>query len=276
MMVFRPNQNRTLQGWIPNPYPLPGTPYSISFESTQHRAPALNRVESLNCINVAYRQINGHIRAHGNEVIPRTRPGLEYRYGTVEFSISSGREVRPGAEMSYSTAAAVLGAYALKMSQEGYRPRLARVFVTDGGKPVGDALFGLAEYDGTVKGNMTAKMPNPFAVVGTPFSLRFREQWGAERPLDETHVVACILSVRRAVMDRLRTQGNDRVPSVLAYHFNGVGFTLESARRQVLFDHVVPVVLSFGTKMAWDGYRGRYADIIWSDGRGGVGHAFMA
>lgn len=238
----------------------------------------------MHCIEYAYRLINQHIRTHGDEPISRTHPnGLVYRHRTVEFSITSARGARPDVELSYSNAATVLGAYALKMSYEGYRPRLARIFVTNGGSRAGDALFGLAGYDGSssASGNNTAtspssRIPNPYQVEGTPFSLSFREGWGVDRPLWGTDVVACISSIRRAVFERIQVQGNGPVPPVLAYHFDDVGFTVEGASQHVQYGDVGPIVLAFGTKMGWDGYHGRYADIILSDGGEGVGIAFMA
>ncbi|KAL8904667.1 MAG: hypothetical protein Q9207_003117 [Kuettlingeria erythrocarpa] len=278
-----PNQNDTLGAPISNPYPLPGTQYSIAFYAVPPSAPTLNREHCINCINNAHRLINQHIQTHGDGPIPENVfKGLTYSYRTVEFIIAPAPGAGPDAELSYSDAATVLDAYALKMSREGYYTRPAFIFVTDGGRRAGKALFMQAERDGSSASgnNITATSPasritNPYQVEGTPFSLNFREGRGVNRPLVGTDVLACISSIRRAVFERIQLRGNGPVPSVLAYHFGDVGFTVERASQHVQYGDVGPIALAFGRKMGWDGYHARYADIILSDGGEGVGSAFM-
>ena len=88
-----------------------------------------------------------HIGQHGDGPIPR-HPSVELRFtfGTVEFAISPLIEPLQPA-LSYNDTIAILVAFSLKMSREGYRARFAEIFLTQGGGHLGDALFSDVEEE---------------------------------------------------------------------------------------------------------------------------------
>lgn len=248
---------------------MPNTPYTINFE-----APSVLLIHDhvLNCLVEAGSQLIGYVERHGNRPIPGGRESLIYRYQTVAFEIEPAEPAveRP---LSYLDAAAVLIAYAIKMSQDGYRQRSAEIFLTDGGQRVGDAFFGLVD-DG--KNALGITLLNPYPMPGTPFSLDFHDDHGMGPPLDSGAVINCLTTIRHEVAQRIQRYGNRPLAS-LGYRISNLDFDIVSAHGQaggpVTYQDFLAVLGAFAQKMSREGYRARYALILMTHGGEFIGDA---
>ncbi|KAI4200317.1 MAG: hypothetical protein LQ346_002395 [Caloplaca aetnensis] len=132
----RPAGNITLQTRpIPNPYPLPNTPFSIDFD--EPGLPIRYR-DAQGCIRHARRQVQRYINVHGGHV---DLPFREYHYNSVSWGIAP---VAPtaGPALKWNNADAILLAFTLKLNGVGYRSYWARIILTQGGEVVGSAAIG--------------------------------------------------------------------------------------------------------------------------------------
>ena len=92
----------------------------------------------ISCILSATDIVNDHIRQHGDGPISQT--GLTFELGGVVFGLAPV-PAQPQPILTYSDTIAVMAAFSLKMSREGYRQWFASVDVTGGGEHLGDALI---------------------------------------------------------------------------------------------------------------------------------------
>ncbi|KAL8907308.1 MAG: hypothetical protein Q9207_001485 [Kuettlingeria erythrocarpa] len=132
----RPAGNITLRiRPIPNPYPLPNTPFSIDFD--EPGLPIRYR-DAQACIRHARHQIQQFINEHGGG---GDLPFREYHYNSVAWGIDP---VAPaaGPALKWDDADAILLAFTLKLNGVGYRSYWARVVLTQGGELVGSAAIG--------------------------------------------------------------------------------------------------------------------------------------
>lgn len=101
----------------------------------------LRRKDAIGCIDHAYSLLRQHISRYGDGPIPQNQAGLEVRFKTVEFSITTSMPPPWPLESapSYKDALAILAAFALKMGREGFHWWLAEIVSTGGAGYVGDA-----------------------------------------------------------------------------------------------------------------------------------------
>ncbi|KAL8987522.1 MAG: hypothetical protein Q9177_003276 [Variospora cf. flavescens] len=110
---------------IPNPYPLPDTPFSLNFRDKPDRGARLPRADVERSITIAQQEIHQHIQRHGNGKMS----GRTFRNGDIDLSL--GLDSR-GTDFTYQDFFAALLVFALKMSREGYYERYADLMYTDG------------------------------------------------------------------------------------------------------------------------------------------------
>lgn len=189
-------------------------------------------------------------------------------------------------QITYSVAAAVLGAYSSKLSQDGYLARLASIFVTEGGRWVGDAFLTLAEEDNNNNNNgknqtslQLHPIQNPYPMPGTPFSLDFYLVHAVNYPLAPTKVMNCILAVRREVFAYVGEHGNKPIPA-LNYRFSRVDFEIspileQHMARYITYRDVIAILLAYSLKMSRESYRARCARVIMTEGGELVGEVLL-
>jgi len=108
----------------------------------------LLRNDAIACIDHAYTMLRQHVSQHGDGPIPQNLAGLDFRFRSVEFSISTSMPPPWPLEsaLSYTDALAITAAFALKMGREGFHWWLVEVVSTEGAGYVGDAHI-LSGYD---------------------------------------------------------------------------------------------------------------------------------
>lgn len=84
------------------------------------------------------------ISRHGDSIIPQHPACLQFFHGAVEFSLCP-MAAPPQPILSYNDAIAILRAFSMKMSREGYRQWFADISLTEDGGFVGDALISTIE-----------------------------------------------------------------------------------------------------------------------------------
>lgn len=119
----------------PNPYPVPGKPFSIHFGIQGDEIPP---GDTRNCVLGAYRALKNHVRQHRDGPIPQHPAALHFRYGTVGFGIGPAT-APPQPVLSYSDAIEILRAFSVRSSQEGYHETFGRIEYTRSGGLLGDA-----------------------------------------------------------------------------------------------------------------------------------------
>ncbi|KAI4281022.1 MAG: hypothetical protein L6R38_003995 [Xanthoria sp. 2 TBL-2021] len=257
---------------LPNPYPIPETPYNATFRLP--KAPLI-REDVLGCLNYARREVVSHIKEYGDGPIPNGQADpLLYPYRTVFFDIDSN-ELPENQRLSYNVAAAVLVAFELKMTEEGYFHREAEIVMADSGEVIGEARLGQGGKPWSTRLQL-GPLPNPFPLPDTLFSLDFHEDHTAARQLPPANVAECIATIRRETLQHIRRYGNGPIPP-LGFQISGIGVDLVSAHQQtpLTYQDFVAILLVFSHKMGREGYYERFADIIMSEGGEIIGDVQM-
>lgn len=120
---------------LPNPYPVPGKPFSILFGIPGDDIPPR---DIRNCVLAAYHALNHHVREHRDGPIPQHPDALRFRYGTVGFGIGPAT-APPQRVLWYSDAIEILRALRVRSSQEGFHETFGRIEYTQSGRHLGDA-----------------------------------------------------------------------------------------------------------------------------------------
>lgn len=115
---------------IPNPYPLPGSDYSIFFELPPPID--LPHGDTERCIHDAKVRIIQHLHDHPSDTVVRGSLTYEHRLVIFRFYPTAVE----GVNLEYTDILRVLDAYGIKMAREGYRQRSARIL------GVGERVFG--------------------------------------------------------------------------------------------------------------------------------------
>ena len=124
---------------LPNPYPMPDSPYSLDFAPPGRILPRNNVVA---CLFTVRLELHAHIRSHRKHDEFKGRDWLCAQENIV-FAIKP--PVLGRATLTFGDAYQVLDAFALKMGQDGYRSLWAQVLTTQGGIYVGNARIGSHE-----------------------------------------------------------------------------------------------------------------------------------
>ncbi|KAL8960256.1 MAG: hypothetical protein Q9193_003006 [Seirophora villosa] len=262
MRISRPNIDETSALTLPNSFPIRNTPYNITF---QPPTVSLTKDDVLNCFADARNQIAQHIEQHGDGPIPPGPVSLDYRYGTVFFGIESvpTPTVRP---VSYSDAAAIMISFALKTTQDGFRQRSAEIVMTDSGERVGAAFLG--HIGNAAKDEPPERIPNPFPLPNTPFSLDFDSVPAGAEPLPPANVDNCLMTIRQEILQHIRRHGNGPVSSI-GFRINDIDFDIIPAQQQtpLSYQDLLAMLRAIRLKMGQQGYYGLYAEIIMTEGR---------
>ncbi len=123
---------------LPNPYPVPNRPFTIDFNSEIGDV-ELNETDALRVIDTAIHTLVNDIRVHGDRPIPSDPlEAIDFESGTVYFTVESLSEP-PDPFVTYNDTIAILDAFSLKMSREGYCRWFGLVESTGGGAALAEA-----------------------------------------------------------------------------------------------------------------------------------------
>ncbi|KAL8658489.1 MAG: hypothetical protein Q9202_007543, partial [Teloschistes flavicans] len=120
---------------LPNPYPLPDSDLSIDFEEPTYFLLARDVVD---CFTSARAQIRRYMHRHPDRPIPLANPPLTYIWRSVKF-LFYPESTRRG--FTFKDLLAVLDAFALKSSHEGYLSRRGFILADAEAQHVGRALL---------------------------------------------------------------------------------------------------------------------------------------
>ncbi|KAL8806274.1 MAG: hypothetical protein Q9182_001421 [Xanthomendoza sp. 2 TL-2023] len=129
---FRPAENDSSS--MPNPYPMPDSPYALWFDEPGHRLPIHRTRQLLFQVRQHYRQ---YIAAHQGDQLMVAQ---ELQNAIVVFGIAP--LARPVGGLTWADGLSVVEAFQVKLSMEGYRDRWAKISLKYGGPLVGTALVG--------------------------------------------------------------------------------------------------------------------------------------
>ncbi|KAL8712078.1 MAG: hypothetical protein Q9220_003511 [cf. Caloplaca sp. 1 TL-2023] len=125
---------------LPNPLPIPSTPYSIDFDPSTTE---LYGPDARASLLTAFHNYQRYIQTHscGSQPLePR-----EWRYGTAIFGIAPAVAQRGGGPLIWNDALKIVEAFRLKGDVEGYKSRWGAIVVTEARRTVvGTALLGEA------------------------------------------------------------------------------------------------------------------------------------
>lgn len=126
---------------MPNPYPMPHTPYSIAFD--EDPGEPLSETDAKDCLHLVRQELLRYIRAHGGN---HDLEPCEYKYNSVSFGVTPFVVHTSVRHLTFFDLNAVIAAFSLKLAREGYRTVAGRIFMTMSGRGVGTALVDPAHY----------------------------------------------------------------------------------------------------------------------------------
>ncbi|KAL8926845.1 MAG: hypothetical protein Q9208_002654 [Pyrenodesmia sp. 3 TL-2023] len=124
--------DNALQISLPNPYPMPSTPFSLDFRDGHGGSQALPPNAVVDCFRAIRHEVVSNVRRHGN----RALSNLGYGVSGIHLDVVSAHE-HEGSPLTYIDLLAILSALAKKMAAEGFQERYAEVVMTDGGEFMG-------------------------------------------------------------------------------------------------------------------------------------------
>lgn len=251
--------NRTLQlDPIPNPYPVPDTAFSLDFQMGEFM---LVRRDVVGCINYAYSVIVDHINQHGDTPIPRDPAPLKVISDTVEFSILS--IIAPHLPVvSYSDTLAILRAFAMKMSRNGYRSWFALIVTTEGGDHIGGALITQVQEESL----QLQPIPNPYPVPGTDITVDFFEEQPVGN-LDQSDTTICIYQACNMITNYITAHGDGPISLPLFHSYKSAELEITPhGLPGITYNQSYHLLQAFTTKMGREGYLTWLAEVFVTEG----------
>ncbi|KAL9011739.1 MAG: hypothetical protein Q9173_003447, partial [Seirophora scorigena] len=257
---------------MPNPYPLPSSPYSIDFFDPDTQASPLPASEVRICISRARAKIAKQLTKHGDGPLPFAPVSFLYHYRSVYLLI--GTPVEPAdRRLKYSDALAVVAACAMKTAGEGYHSRVGDIFNTATDEWKGDVAIGAYQQtQGVGKGNKTElgrnPMPNPYPLPNTNLLLDFEEPG---MPLPVADVQECFLRARQEMLRDIARYGEGSlIPPSVVYRWGIVEFRIfpepRITQRHLNLGELQEVLTAYALKSIREGHRSRWGRIVVAGG----------
>ncbi|KAI4112306.1 MAG: hypothetical protein LQ345_006527 [Seirophora villosa] len=264
---------------MPNPYPLPSSPYSIDFFDPDTQAPLLPASEVRICISQARAKIARQLAEHGDGPLPSMPVSFLYRYRSVYLLI--GSPMAPAdRRLKYSDALAVVDACAMKTAGEGYHSRVGDIFNTATDEWKGDVEIGAyQQIQGAGNDNKTTELgrdpmpnpyhlPNPYPLPNTDLLLDFDEPG---MPLPVADIRQCFLSARQEVLRDIAQHGEGSlIPPSVEYRWGIVEFRIfpepRITQRRLNLGELLQVLAAYALKSRRDGHRSRWGRIVVAGG----------
>lgn len=116
---------------LPNPFPLPNTPFSLDFHELHPGAPHLPRANVFECLMTIRREMLQHIGEQGNGPIS----SLGFQIRGIGLDLVAAHQQTA---LRYHDFVVILLTISLKMGREGYYARFADIIMSRGGEILGD------------------------------------------------------------------------------------------------------------------------------------------
>ncbi|KAL6716482.1 hypothetical protein ACLMJK_006049 [Lecanora helva] len=115
---------------FPNPYPLPGKPYTLAFD--YHEGWDMPDRETIICIFEGFRRFREQIRLHGNTPLPVLPAEISVQYGEVYFDLYRSAEPNPlSYVLRYDDAILILGTLSRWITKYGNLGWYAVIYIWD-------------------------------------------------------------------------------------------------------------------------------------------------
>ena len=125
---------------MPNPYPLPGKPYSLNHLSTPTRRVSADDLST--CIREAQQQITQHIHDEGDGPLPQIPDFFSQRHGTAIFTVARLPTAPFGSYLMYSDSIEILVTMSLIVERNDYASTYAEIILNDNFEGIGVATLG--------------------------------------------------------------------------------------------------------------------------------------
>ncbi|KAL8788389.1 MAG: hypothetical protein Q9195_007347 [Heterodermia aff. obscurata] len=265
--------NTLLLARIPNPYPMPESPYSLDF---QNPGPFLNSNEVQRFLTSVFVDVVNHIQTHGDGPLPiwwGDTHCYNFYQRPYEFRMVTFENV-----FTYNDTTHILAAFILKSRVDGSRERSADVFNTVTGLFHGRATLTSDDALVNASRNNTLQLgpvPNPYVLSNSDLSIDFEEPMSELVPND---VVNCIVSARQRITHRISKSGEAQITIPLWFSWRSVEFRVfaEQVPRVVTLTDTLAILDAFAIKSGVEGFRSRWANIIVTEGAQIVGQAVLA
>ncbi|KAL8963431.1 MAG: hypothetical protein Q9193_000301 [Seirophora villosa] len=252
-------QTRSL---LPNPFPMPGTPYSMDFLGPQQPPSPLPAAGVERVIANWRNELNAVARHHENEpigrhVIEKSSPWPGYQLLLISYPPPGGHG------LTWSNTVTVLDTLSLKMRVDGYQQRRGEIVNTATGLIEGSVHFFPQPYLGG-RNNETLQLDairDPYPLPNPELTIDF-ENPGQSLPRSD--VTECITLFRRKVTQYVKEHGEGPLPLRLEQDWKGVRFGLF----RVTTDHYIglndtlDVLAVFTLYMEKNGVRARQGNIL--------------
>lgn len=251
---------------LPNPYPLPGTPYSINFDPLGPRPLRLNGAEVERAISYIRTAITSKLIRHGNQ--PLGHGTVEFGHDSTDYEFWISSNPPPLAEgITVNDTIGALDAFQKKMRLEGYWQRYGHFIETTTGRAIGRGTLFRVEHPpglgGQVEGqNKTLELvPNPYLLPDSDLSIQFAEPG---QDLLRNDVTEGILLFRRKVLTYIERHGAGPIPRTLDYTWRSVELRLFSMPlyHRVTLNDTLDILAVYSMKMARERYRSLWGNII--------------
>ncbi|KAL8734558.1 MAG: hypothetical protein Q9166_001458 [cf. Caloplaca sp. 2 TL-2023] len=255
---------------LPNPYPMPGTPYSIDFVNPAVQPPPLVAADVDYAISFIREKEETASKQHRDSPMGARSFDFGNLDLAVNFTITSTPP--PGSEgMTCNDIFPILDAFSLKMKEEGYRQRFGNITVTDTGVGLGNAvLFPQPPPNGKdkIKNKVLLLNPavNPYPLPDSDLSIEFDEPGEA---LLREDVTQSIILFRRKLNQYIQQHGEGPIPRRLMYSWRSVEFEIFSmpAYDRVTLKNTLDILDAFAMRSAKEEYRSLKGDIIMTEQR---------
>ncbi|KAI4087057.1 MAG: hypothetical protein LQ344_007061 [Seirophora lacunosa] len=251
---------------LPNPYPMPGTPYSMDFLGPQQPQPPLPAAGVEQVIANWLNELNAVARHHENEpigrhVIEKSSPWPGYQLLLISYPPPGGLG------LTWNNTVTVLDTLLLKMRADGYQQRRGEIVNTATGLIEGSVHFFPQPYWGgrnNEVNNETLRLDairNPYTLPNPELTIDFENQGHS---LPSSDVNECITLFRRKVIQYVKEHGEGSLPLRLEQDWKGVRFGLfrVTTDRHITLNDTLDVLTVFNFYMEKNGVRAREGNIL--------------
>ncbi|KAL8910137.1 MAG: hypothetical protein Q9171_004562 [Xanthocarpia ochracea] len=251
---------------MPNPYPLPGTPYSIDFDPLGPRPLRLDGAEVERAISYIRTAIISNIIQQGNQPIGHRT--VEFGDDSTDYEFWIGSNPPPLAEgITVNDTIGALDAFQKKMQQEGYWQRYGHFIESTTGRVVGDGTLFRLEPPPGLGGQVHSQnknlqlVPNPYLLPDSDLSIQFAEPG---QDLLRNDVTEGNSLFRRKILTYIEQHGVGPMPRTLEYTWKSVELRLFSmpAYHRVTLNDTLDILAAYSMKMVREGYHSLWGNII--------------
>ncbi|KAL8917445.1 MAG: hypothetical protein Q9208_007939 [Pyrenodesmia sp. 3 TL-2023] len=257
LKVGRRNPKLQARSILPNPYPMPDSPYSVDFVPVEERPPPPLPAEGVeSAISEFLDQILDDIRVLGNEPVGRgyyekIKPPRGHDFLLQSYPPPGGQG------MTLNDTFNLLVTFRLKMRTDGYQERRADVYNNATGWMEGMGLFYAGDSQVLNKTLPLVPNSNPRLLSKSDLAIRFDHPG---QSLPQSKVTESINFSRRRVLRYIELHGEGGfMPPKLSLNWKGVriGIFLLPTGRRLTWSNILDVLAALMSFMEREGFRAR-------------------